>query len=218
MILALLLAASEPAPKNAIEAERAFAADAQKLGQWTAFRKYAGFYAVMFTPQAVIAQSWLWDKKDPPKSVRWQPAQSFQSCDGQTAINVGPWQRPDGSFGYFTTVWIYETGLKAGPKWLWVYDAGDTLRKPMPAPAKPKIRRAACGQISAASEPLRYPILGLPVPDGPIPQEDHLHSRDHSLRYDYKVDAAENRQFAAWMWNGRVFEKVIDQNVTAPAK
>ena len=39
MILALLIVAAEP--QTAIDAERAFAADAQKLGQWTAFRKWA---------------------------------------------------------------------------------------------------------------------------------------------------------------------------------
>jgi hypothetical protein len=37
MIETLLIAAAEPA-MTAIDAERAFAADAQKMGQWTAFR------------------------------------------------------------------------------------------------------------------------------------------------------------------------------------
>jgi len=216
VILAILLAAAEPAPKNAIEAERAFAADAQKLGQWTAFRKYASSAALMFVPRVVSARQWLRDKKDPPKSVRWQLAQSFQSCDGLTAINLGPWQRPDGSFGYFTTVWFYEDGLIAGPRWLWAYDAGDTLRTPMRAPAKPKIRRAACNEIQAASNPWRYPIPSVPSPDSPEAQEAKLHARDHTLRYDYKVDAAGNRQFSAWLWNGRAFEQILNQTVAAP--
>ena len=38
---------------TAVDAERAFARDAQRIGQWTAFRKYADQDAVMFTPQAV---------------------------------------------------------------------------------------------------------------------------------------------------------------------
>lgn len=38
MILALLLAIAEPA--TAIDAEHAFAADAQRLDQWTAFNKW----------------------------------------------------------------------------------------------------------------------------------------------------------------------------------
>ena len=41
MLLAAQVAAAAPAPQTAIEAERAFAADAQKLGQWTAFRKWS---------------------------------------------------------------------------------------------------------------------------------------------------------------------------------
>ena len=81
MISFLLLAATVP---TAVDAERAFARDAQKLGQWTAFRKYADETAVMFTPQAVWAQTFLADKKDPPKSVEWWPDRSFVSCDGRT--------------------------------------------------------------------------------------------------------------------------------------
>jgi hypothetical protein len=55
MILASLLLAAAAAPLTAVEAERAFAADAQKQGQWTAFRKWAAPDAVMWTPQAVWA-------------------------------------------------------------------------------------------------------------------------------------------------------------------
>ena len=69
MIAALLLAASVP---SAIDAEYAFARDAQRIGQWTAFRKYADRDAVMFTPQAVWVQTFLKDRKDPPKTVRWE--------------------------------------------------------------------------------------------------------------------------------------------------
>jgi hypothetical protein len=38
MIAALLLAASVP---TAVDAEQAFNRDAQRIGQWTAFRKWA---------------------------------------------------------------------------------------------------------------------------------------------------------------------------------
>ena len=84
----------------------AFARDAQRIGQWTAFRKYADRDAVMFTPQAVWARDYLKGRKDPPKSIRWRPAHSFVSCDGRTAVNTGPWFKVDGTIGgYFTTVW-----------------------------------------------------------------------------------------------------------------
>ena len=68
--------------------------DAQRIGQWTAFRKYADRDAVMFTPQAVWARDFLKGRKDPPKAVRWWPATSFVSCDGHTAVNTGPWIAP----------------------------------------------------------------------------------------------------------------------------
>ena len=102
MIALLLLAAAAP---TAIDAERAFARDAQMMGQWTAFAKHADRDAVMFTPQAVWARDFLKGRKDPPKSVSWSPAQSFVSCDGRTAVNSGPWWgTEDDSHGYFTTV------------------------------------------------------------------------------------------------------------------
>ena len=51
-MLELLIAA---ASLTAVDAERAFARDARRIGQWTAFRKYADDTAVMFTPQAIWA-------------------------------------------------------------------------------------------------------------------------------------------------------------------
>src|SRR3954467_2003293 len=93
MFAALLLAASVP---TAVDAEIAFARDAQRIGMWTAFRKYADRDAVMFTPQAVWVQQFLKDRKDPSKSISWRPAHSFVSCDGRTAVNTVPWFTPDG--------------------------------------------------------------------------------------------------------------------------
>ena len=58
MIAALLLAASVP---TAVDAEFDFARDAQRIGQWTAFRKWADKDAVTFTPQAVWAREFLKD-------------------------------------------------------------------------------------------------------------------------------------------------------------
>jgi hypothetical protein len=76
MIAALLLAAAAP---TAIDAELAFARDAQRIGQWTAFRKWADRDAVVFTPQAAWARE-AFPKKDPPRAITWRPAHSFVSC------------------------------------------------------------------------------------------------------------------------------------------
>ena len=219
LFLAALAAAEQAPPKTAIEAEYRFAEDAQAMGQWTAFRKWAGFAAVMFVPQVVNAQAWLRDRKDPPQSVKWKPAASYQSCDGKTAINVGPWTRPDGSFGYFTTVWVLEEGLKDGPRWLWSYDAGDTLATPMPAPAVPVIRRASCAGIpERAPGELRRNIPAAPSPDSPEPQQAQLHSRDRSILYDYAVEPSGARTFQAFLWDGQGYAKILEQDVAAPAQ
>ena len=219
MLLMLIAATAAPAEpetvRDAVEAEYAFAADARRLGQWTAFRKWSGFAAVMFTPKATNAWQWLRGKADPPRSVEWRPAVSYQSCDAKTAINVGPWERPDGSFGYFTTVWIHEDGLKQ-PRWQWVYDAGDTLKTRMKAGKRPKVRRASCTNIPADDgDWTRYAIPSAPSPDSPEAQSARLHSRDRSLLYDYEVDANGARRFRAWSWNGRRYWLILDQQTAA---
>ena len=117
MIVAALLIAAAPV-SSVIDAEYDFARDAQRMGQWTAFRKWSDRDAVMFTPQAVWARDFLRGKKDPPRSVRWWPARSVISCDGRTAVNTGPWVSGDGKkHGYFTTVWQRDKGA-----WRWAYD------------------------------------------------------------------------------------------------
>ena len=113
-MLALLLAAA--AGPSVIDAENAFARDAQRIGQWTAFARYADKDAVMFDPQAVWVRDFLKGRKNPPRSVSWWPTHSFISCDGRTAVHTGPWVGPDGKrHGYFTTVWQQNKG-----RWRWV--------------------------------------------------------------------------------------------------
>src|SRR6185369_4914374 len=124
MIVALLLAAAAP---SAVDAEYSFARDAQRIGQWTAFRKWADRDAVVFTPQAAWAQQLL-PKKDPPKAIVWRPAHSFVSCDGRTAVNTGPWFKADGSSGgYFTTVCSAAPPVGAGS--MTVGDRGPVLHR-----------------------------------------------------------------------------------------
>ncbi len=109
---------------SAIDAERAFAADAQRTGQWTAFRKWSAPRAMMFVPAPTNAHQFLSPCKDPPQSVFWWPGRSYVSCDGNLAINTGPWVRGYGkTIGYFTTVWARQPD----GGWKWVYDGGDEL-------------------------------------------------------------------------------------------
>ena len=206
-MLELLIAA---ASLTAVDAERAFARDARRIGQWTAFRKYADDTAVMFTPQAIWAHEFLAGKKDPPKSIVWGPSHSWTSCDGRTAITRGPWATAAGKWsGYFTTVWVREQ-----PGWQWIYDAGDTLTAPTPLPKKAKVQRASCagrekipGEYREEVKPTAR-IAGKPPADA-----GQGRSADGTLIYVWKVAASGERHFQAKLWNGRDYRTVLDQKV-----
>jgi hypothetical protein len=206
MIAALLLAASVP---SAIDAEYAFARDAQRIGQWTAFRKYADRDAVMFTPQAVWARDFLQDRKDPPKSVSWRPTNSFVSCDGRTAVNTGPWFGPRGSpGGYFTTVW-----QRTARDWRWAYDGGGPLMgAPVPA-GKPRVHRAACG-AKAPGAPVIPPPPLTPRQARTTPEDNGRgQSADKTLGWDWKVDKKGGRKFRVYLWNGARYAQVLYNDI-----
>lgn len=196
----LLLAAVSMSSASPVDAERAYAAMAQKMGQWTAFRATAAPGATMFVPDPISAAEFLKDRKDPPVAVKWQPSESYLSCDGRTAANLGPWQRP-GSDGYFATVWTRTRG-----KWAWNVDFGDALGKAMPAaPAKVAVRRASC----RAARPTLLPKLGRAVKSGAGS------SSDHSLEWTWRVEKGGDRHLLVYLWNGRGYDKVIDRAIAA---
>lgn len=202
MIEALLLAAAAP---TALDAERAFIADAQKLGQWTAFRKYATDDALLFIPQPTNAQSFLKDRKDPPVSVFWWPGRSYVSCDGNTAVNTGPWVREWGkSVGYFTTVWQRQ----ADGNWKWIYDGGDALKTARAEGGDIKPVVATC-QRPTAKRPL---IIGFK--DGTMKGGQ---SEDGTLVWDWAVNSKNGaRSFRAHIWNGSNWQTVIQDFIEAP--
>jgi hypothetical protein len=204
MIAALLIAAAAPALTSAIDAERAFAADAQKSGQWTAFRRSAAPDALMFVPQPVNAQAWLKGRKDPPVSVFWWPGRSYVSCDGNFAINTGPWVRDWGKqVGYFTTVWVRQPS----GQWKWTYDAGDAedFARGEGGDIKPVV--AKCGAVPKPGSP----ALELAGPGATGAGA----SRDGSVRYAWKVTPDGAREFRAWLWDGKVMQPVITDKVKA---
>ena len=127
-------------PSKVIAAELAFARTAQEKGQWTAFREFAAREATIFVPQAVDAQDWLKQQTDPAEAVKWQPHEVWSSCDGSLAVTKGAWQRPNGSTGYFTTVWQRQ---KDG-EYKWVMDQGEPLDNPLAAPEFIRTEVADC--------------------------------------------------------------------------
>jgi hypothetical protein len=209
----LLLAAASIA--TAVDAERAFIADSHKIGQWTAFRKWAAPDAVMFAPKAVWAHEYLKDAKDPPKSIDWTPAESWVACDGRTAINRGPWTGASGkAHGYFTTVWRREKA-----SWHWVYDGGDALADPMAGQTKAKVIRASCSNRTRIPAAYRTSVTATKHSGGATPGEaGQGGSADGTLIYEWKVAADGARTFKARLWNGRSYRNILDQNVAAPPK
>jgi hypothetical protein len=201
MIEALLLAAASPA-MTAIDAERTFVADAQKLGQWTAFRKYAEDDAVMFVPQQINAQEFLKGKADPPVAIFWWPGKSFVSCDGSYAVNTGPWVRQWGkAVGYFTTIWKRQ----ADGSWKWIYDGGDGLETPRAEGGDIKPRPADCAKPA-----------GLPPPKLGLTQggtSGSGQSADGTLAWQWFVRADGSRTLEVLQWNGSGWDAVLSDNV-----
>lgn len=201
----LLMLAAAPAPAaTPVEAERAFAADAQALGQWTAFRKWAADDATMFAPQPVKVQAFLKDRTDPPRAIAWWPTASYVSCDGSLAVNTGGWHRPDGSVGYFSTVWQRQ----GDGGWKWIVDGGDVLTTARVRRALVVIKRATC--------PNKSLLLGM----APAPRDGNTGngvSNDGTLLWNWTVSASGERRFRALIWDGRTLRTVIDDHIAAPA-
>jgi hypothetical protein len=191
-------------PGKVVATELAFARAAQEKGQWTAFADFAADDAVMFVPEPVNAKEWLRKQQDPAQAVRWQPHQVWSSCDGTLAVTKGAWQRPDGSTGYFTTVWERQRN----GEYEWVLDQGDTLEQPLPAidmiassvavcgPARPE--QGAVAEASVAADDRRSGV-----------------SRDSTLIYSTDVRANGSRTLVVRRWNGSDYEEVLRSEVAA---
>ena len=197
-MLPLLLLVADP-EMTAIDAENAFRRAPQAEGQWTAFRKFATEDAIIFTPQPEKAQQVL-PTKNPPIAIQWWPAESYISCDGSTAVNTGPWIRPEGS-GYFTTVWHRQPD----GDWKWSMDHGDDLATPRALPERAVVRKARCPASASipAHEPCPYEKCG------------HGRSADGTLHWDWAVLSDGSRSFDAEIWDGTNWTMVVSNRVAA---
>ncbi len=202
MIAVLLLAGV--AATSAIDAEHAFARDAQRIGQWTAFRKWAAPDAVVFTPHPAAAHEAL-PAKDPPKAIKWAPAHSWVSCDGRTAVNTGPWWKVDDSLGgYFTTVW-----QRGSSGWRWIYDGGGPARGKAPSTAHPRTYRATCGRKAPGAP-------AIPPAAATSRDEGRGQSADRTLAWRWKVEKDGARELRVLQWNGIRYAQVLYNDVPAP--
>ena len=109
MIVALLARRRSPC-RRAVDAEHAFARDAQRIGQWTAFRKYADRDAVMFTPQAVWARDFLKDTQGSAEGDPLGPGAQLRLLRRADRGQHRPLVQAAtaSARGYFTTVWQRE--------------------------------------------------------------------------------------------------------------
>jgi hypothetical protein len=136
----ILLVALAGAVMPVEAAERAFAAQAQRDGQWTAFRANAAPEAVMFAPEMVRTADLLRDQPDPPRALMWWPARTITSCDGTLAVSTGPWTGPGNGTGTYTTVWRRQ--VDGG--WKWLIDSGRDLPVRQPATEPTLALKASC--------------------------------------------------------------------------
>ncbi|MEO6114466.1 MAG: hypothetical protein ABIP07_08485 [Sphingomicrobium sp.] len=209
MMLTLFLAALGATGPTAIDAERAFARDAQKKGQWTASRAYADPDAVMFTPQAIWARDFLKGRRDPQVALHWSPNASYVSCDGRMAVNTGPWQNANGQQrGFFTTVWQQEKG-----QWHWISDGRHTLKRPLAARKTPLVRKGSC-KGRAPGPPLMAPPTTKRGPGGVAPDDfGRGHSEDRTLGWDWRVGPKGVRHFRTFLWTGRGYTLALEQTI-----
>jgi hypothetical protein len=183
-------------PSALIATELAFAREAGEKGQWTAFRDYAADNAVMFVPQQVTAKDWLKKRANPPQAVTWEPYAVWMSCDGTMGVTKGAWQRPDGTSGYFITVWRKQ---KNGA-YKWELDQGDALAQPLAAPEMISGDVADC---SRASPPEIPAAAGRTVG----------WSDDKTLQWIVEVKPDNSRSFKVNRWTGQGYQEVLRSDV-----
>lgn len=193
-------------PSAIVAAELGFARLAQEKGQWTAFRETADKDAVMFVPDAVNAQAWLKKRADPPKAIAWQPYRIFVACDASYALSTGPWTRPDGTTGTFSTIWRRQKN--GGYKW--VVDFGSATQIPRQEDVMIEGKIAHCGDRGRPREGPDEGIDGRPPRgergDGrreprpepvliaiPPPVSGEGQSDDGSLRWRWEKGERDNR-------------------------
>ncbi|MFS0850516.1 hypothetical protein AB3M93_13760 [Novosphingobium panipatense] len=195
-------------PSALVAAEMAFARMAREKGQWTAFREYADDAAIMFVPQEVEAREWLKRQEDPPAPVQWQPHEVWMSCDGSLGVTKGAWQRPDGSVGWFTTIWKQQ---KKG-EYRWVLDHGDSLPAPLPEPEMLSAKVARCRGASQAAPPRTDALPADAAADARTFMGGT--SMDGTLRWHLTVRSGDDsRTVAIEMWNGAQFDTIVEDNV-----
>lgn len=190
-------------PSAFIAAEIGFARLAQEKGQWTAFRETSHPDAVMFVPERVKARDWLKSQKDPAEAVKWQPHAVYVSCDGNSGVTTGAWQKGPAS-GFFTTVWTRDEKGRLS----WILDHGDALTTPREAPDFIASKLGVCGSRPA-----------VPIEAGGEGEDMAVGlSGDQTLSWTSTVRADKSRRVTIRLWDGKEMATVVDDQVAAPKR
>jgi hypothetical protein len=195
MIAAILLAALLPAatPQTAVEADRVLATAVRTEGQWTAFRRFAAPGALFFQRGAHDAATMLARQPDPKEAFTWDVNESITSCDGTTAVTIGPVRRPDGKGGMLLLVWRKQPD----GSWKWVAWRGGASPTPDSGPV-PRVITASC-----EGQPHSYLR---PKPAGP---SGTLASPDRTLIWHWETDRSGAVTYSIQVWNGTDHATVI---------
>ena len=163
------------------DAERAFAAQAQRDGQWKAFMAHSAPDAIMLAPGLVKAHEFLSKLKEPRVAVMWWPARTITSCDGSLAYSTGPFRAAGQGHGQYMSIWRRQPD----GGWKWIYDGGVGASSPMAAGDTVAALRASCSAPRALA-PGPASEAGGTSNDGTLRWRlDTVEGGKHRLRVDY---------------------------------
>jgi len=181
-------------PSTIVAAEIAFARDAQDLGQWTAFAKYAAPGAMLHGRNGPFPLApWLATQSNPPQAVQWKARTVVMSCDGEVAVSQGRFREPDGTVGNFVTVWERQPD----GEYRYTFDVGGP-DVPQPPPP-PKVEARPGDIVVTEIDAIRGLVATCPRPGAPVPPPPAI-----SLGEDGKTEAHLSRDTTLrWRWEHR---------------
>lgn len=203
ILLAALLQAAEP--KSALEAERAYAADAQAIGEFAAMERWAAEDGEVFlfreTVPARGAARRLAEAGERERTLRWQADVTIESCDGSTVVTSGPEIDTAAiTANRFHTVWTRgEDGWRYALRM--TIDSADPFEAPEPA-------KLVCENLPGRAERHAY--------DTDAGRGAIASSADGSLKWEWRIGEDEaaggvwTRGFRLWGWNGADYAPLLD--------
>jgi len=105
-----------PTAEDVAQAERAFAADAARLGTPAAFLAHLAGDALVFMPEPEAGHRIYGARKDDGSLLSWEPSFVELAASGDFAVSTGPWSwraagaEAPAAFGHFLSLWVRRGG------------------------------------------------------------------------------------------------------------